>query len=96
MWPEADSIGSLVERGPKSACGPKLLVQLGQSMSACDGNADLFVPRVLVMSARYSSRVPAFSSTSNRVGSAFEGVEMRLLLAGVKPNSDAIRIMISA
>ncbi len=37
-----------------------------------------------------------FSRRSNRVRSAFDGVEIRLLLAGVKPNSDAIRIMISA
>jgi hypothetical protein len=37
-----------------------------------------------------------FSSKSNRVRSAIDGVEIRLLLAGVKPNSEAIRIMISA
>jgi hypothetical protein len=36
------------------------------------------------------------SSTPNSVGSAFDGVEIRLLLAGVKPNADAIRIAASA
>ena len=33
---------------------------------------------------------------SNKLGSFLIGVEILLLLAGVKPNSDAIRIMISA
>ena len=33
---------------------------------------------------------------SNSVGSELVGVEIRLRLAGVKPNSEAIRIMISA
>ena len=33
---------------------------------------------------------------SNKFGSFLIGVEIRLLLAGVKPNSEAIRIMISA
>jgi hypothetical protein len=34
--------------------------------------------------------------SSNNVGSSCCGMEILLLLAGVKPNSDAIRIMISA
>ena len=33
---------------------------------------------------------------SNREGSGSDGVAIRLRLAGVKPNSEAIRIMISA
>ena len=33
---------------------------------------------------------------SNSVGSASDGVEIRPRLAGVKPNSEAMRIMISA
>src|SRR4051812_16886387 len=43
-----------------------------------------------------SAEVGTPSIVSNRVRSAFGNVAMRLRLAGVKPNSEAIRIMISA
>jgi hypothetical protein len=39
---------------------------------------------------------PHSGGSSNNVGSSCCGIEILLLLAGVKPNSDAIRIMISA
>src|SRR5437016_4981768 len=40
--------------------------------------------------------IPHSGGSSNKVGSSSCGIEILLLLAGVKPNSDAIRIMISA
>src|ERR1700738_757681 len=51
----------------------------------------------LTYQALFSEGVSAgLSIRSNNDGPLFAGVAIRLRLAGVKPNSDAIRIMISA
>jgi hypothetical protein len=46
--------------------------------------------------SRYRLRVRPAPPATHRTGSACDGVAMRLRLAGVKPNSEAMRIMISA